>query len=1279
MANRPEPPRLNIEISDNEEISDPVLKNYSKFSLTYLGNTFVDRRYTPAIIQWVVREVLQSQANQPREVDFIIKATRIDIATKEEEGTIANHDFSSIVKLPRLKNQAKILAFVVSGRIESDKCCCHVFCCATQETKLTILQELKAKILEAQSESNQESSPPRKSLHTAQAPKMTHRRNLSYCGAISQAEDDFVQRFSVFYVGKVTISQAQAPPKFVDEMLRQIKLLEVESKKHKKNGHHERSPEKITGNTKHSSSGKIIDIHSNDHPSTNPSEHTSRLRSASDGDKRLPTSLQQEKKDCQLPGEENNMKNKGCDLNDDVSLRVVKFQVSMSSLMLFSAGNKQLLLEKKIREISYCTKGQQRTDHFGFICREKKNHLLYLFQGESEHMVDMIMKAMKQAFSDALQASAHLSLCEACPIQNLIRLCAKVEASSLSEQQAAVQEHIQSLNEAEYHYVMNKFNASRPDGDSEKITLLVCLLRAVYDQRQKLHKHNLPGMSLNAPTQTHTFDETRDRSRSTFFEKAKKSLTNSFDNLIMRRQRARTCLNTDTPLSVDTTNNGKLTSDNKRCLSPNLPRASSEEHVNERQRSRTFNSCPPTPDYQSTSQTRFVIPESDAETKAESNNDREKEAVVKDEPEEKTGIKKKPFGRQGSWRQQIYNTVTVDVSINEEKKEDSSSLAKARWRKAIMEQILLIRMERENQNLETKISATETRREKLSYEVYEHCSAEAAKTWDEILAKNWKEKVDDQLLMAAVKSGVPKYRRGEVWKFLAQQHAIRAPKKDEDQRNSKSYEELLEQPTTHQHAILIDIGRTFPSHAYFNVSLGAGQIGLFNTLKSYSLLDDEVGYCQGLSFVAGLLLMHMSEKEAFDLFKYVMFNIGIRSQYKPDMNAVQQQLYQLSRLLHDVHPNIYEHFNTHDVTPTLYAAPWFLTLFASHYPIGFVVRVMDLLFLQGLEVVFKIGLGLFANSCTDILECDGFETIIDYMKNGLPETVKTDSQELIAKALDMDIKYQLNLFEVEYQLLHEEMIDIRQNRERYEKLEAANKELAQQVNDLKCELDYAKESAEAMRKELLETREHLRNTDVLSTQNQELMFRVALLEDELKSLGSKGGYKHVEETDGASMSPASSEVDGIMLSGLEKKYCIETQSSVEKSWELVPSPATVSQEMIRNSPGSNRSINGAISKEDLESSEEAKERHPILINCKSSSAESYESDDLICFDDSTACGLSSGVNKVLSSSEESLLDENTDQKACSKSPLKKKRPALPVIHTTGLLATCKDPEMISKE
>jgi len=58
------------------------------------------------------------------------------------------------------------------------------------------------------------------------------------------------------------------------------------------------------------------------------------------------------------------------------------------------------------------------------------------------------------------------------------------------------------------------------------------------------------------------------------------------------------------------------------------------------------------------------------------------------------------------------------------------------------------------------------------------------------------------------------------------------------------------------------VGRTFPSHPYFKSQLGAGQLSLFNILKAYSLVDTEVGYCQGLAFVAGILLMHVRYKPA---------------------------------------------------------------------------------------------------------------------------------------------------------------------------------------------------------------------------------------------------------------------------------------------------------------------------------------------------------------------------------------------------------------------------------
>lgn len=50
-------------------------------------------------------------------------------------------------------------------------------------------------------------------------------------------------------------------------------------------------------------------------------------------------------------------------------------------------------------------------------------------------------------------------------------------------------------------------------------------------------------------------------------------------------------------------------------------------------------------------------------------------------------------------------------------------------------------------------------------------------------------------------------------------------------------------------------------------------------------------------------------------------------------------MYQLSRLLHDYHRDLHCHLEQQDIAPSLYAPPWFLTTFASQYPLGFVARV----------------------------------------------------------------------------------------------------------------------------------------------------------------------------------------------------------------------------------------------------------------------------------------------------------------------------------------------------
>jgi hypothetical protein len=114
-------------------------------------------------------------------------------------------------------------------------------------------------------------------------------------------------------------------------------------------------------------------------------------------------------------------------------------------------------------------------------------------------------------------------------------------------------------------------------------------------------------------------------------------------------------------------------------------------------------------------------------------------------------------------------------------------------------------------------------------------------------------------------------------------------------------------------------------------------------MKAYSVVDEEVGYCQGMSFVGGLLLVHTTEEQAYILFKTLMYGANLRMQYMPDMAQLKLQLYQLTRIVHDKAPAVYEHFVRHEIEPFLYATPWFLSLFCTQFPSEFCTRVLGTL------------------------------------------------------------------------------------------------------------------------------------------------------------------------------------------------------------------------------------------------------------------------------------------------------------------------------------------------
>ncbi|XP_061100797.1 TBC1 domain family member 1 isoform X3 [Conger conger] len=399
-------------------------------------------------------------------------------------------------------------------------------------------------------------------------------------------------------------------------------------------------------------------------------------------------------------------------------------------------------------------------------------------------------------------------------------------------------------------------------------------------------------------------------------------------------------------------------------------------------------------------------------------------------------------------------------TLPEERRKRSGAELRELWRKAILQQILLLRMERENQKLQASESDLQNKRLKLDYEEITPCLKDVTLVWERMLGTPGRAKVkfDREAIHAAVGQGVPRYHRGEIWKFLSEQYLLSQRVPSRTPGTDTPYKELLKQLTSQQHAILIDLGRTFPTHPYFSAQLGAGQLSLYNLLKAYSLLDPEVGYCQGLSFVAGVLLLHMGEEEAFAMLKFLMFDMGLRKQYRPDMIILQIQMYQLSRLLHDYHRELYLHLEQQEIGPSLYAAPWFLTAFASHFPLGFVARVFDMLFLQGSEVIFKVALSLLGSHKPLILQHENLEAIVDFIKTTLPNLGLVQMEKTINQVFEMDLSKQLQAYEVEYHVLQEELLDAPSTlsqQQRNAHLEKTNSSLRQQNMDLLEELQVA--------------------------------------------------------------------------------------------------------------------------------------------------------------------------------------------------------------------------------
>ncbi|KAG6606445.1 TBC1 domain family member 14 [Phytophthora cinnamomi] len=157
----------------------------------------------------------------------------------------------------------------------------------------------------------------------------------------------------------------------------------------------------------------------------------------------------------------------------------------------------------------------------------------------------------------------------------------------------------------------------------------------------------------------------------------------------------------------------------------------------------------------------------------------------------------------------------------------------------------------------------------------------------------------------------------------------------------------------------VDMPRTFGHHPLFQPG-AEGTERTTEVLEAYICYRPDLGYVQGMSYLAATLCFHMDNFTAFKALVALMSSSLLFDMFRLEATRTFHYIEVYNQILEYELPALAAHFQEIGIDAQMYAVDWALTLYTRSLPLDLALRIWDVYVLLGTPFFFQASMGLLS-------------------------------------------------------------------------------------------------------------------------------------------------------------------------------------------------------------------------------------------------------------------------------------------------------------------------------